>query len=534
MLLNAFIEKYYPRPVQPTTVAARVNALPNDLAWRQKMQGPVRLEQCSQGLQHKYACFIGTGLHGDLLTADQMEKRRRLTSGAESGGSEDDMALAALLLREGFSTDETEAVMRATRYREKFDEWRGEQRYLEKTINKAAADYEPNNPGSTFTLSDVKNSIEPVAATKLLLSDGLIQFTDTPPPPRDYVAVGMIGGKAYVMGGYGGAGKSQLAIQIAFDVATGGALLGECSHPGSVLMVLGEDDASEIERRANATIAAFNVNNQRDAVAKRVRAFGLVGQDIRLTAQNGGALKVTTLGNQIIEATANLKVESGEAVRLIVLDHLGLLHGGDFNAREAAALTMRVANHIAQQTGAAVLLLAHSPKSASEKEESDAQAIAGSTAFVDQARGAFVMAGMREVEAKRYGIDKDARKNYVSFATVKNNYGPSGVVRWFQRRTVLDYGVSVLAPVNLAVPAKEPQTDGGAAGRILTLVAQHRGQFSRTKLRDLYSGVTGPLKACKRDVEIALDQLVMDGRLIDREPTEDDRKRYRKRPANPS
>ncbi len=45
-------------------------------------------------------------------------------------------------------------------------------------------------------------------------------------------------------------------------------------------------------------------------------------------------------------------------------------------------------------------VLAHTPKSANAKEESDASMVAGSTAFVDQARGAWILATMRDEEAK--------------------------------------------------------------------------------------------------------------------------------------
>ena len=47
---------------------------------------------------------------------------------------------------------------------------------------------------------------------------------------------------------------------------------------------------------------------------------------------------------------------------------------------------MRVVNHVAQETGASVMVLAHISKSANQLEASDASMVAGSTAFVDQAR----------------------------------------------------------------------------------------------------------------------------------------------------
>ena len=109
-------------------------------------------------------------------------------------------------------------------------------------------------------------------------------------------------------------------------------------------------------------------------VSPPIRAYPLVGSDVRLTAKERKGLVETKFAEEIIACARALG-----NVRLIVLDHLALLHGGDFNAREDAALTMQVINHIAQETGASVLVLAHTPKSANQQETSDASMVAGST-----------------------------------------------------------------------------------------------------------------------------------------------------------
>ena len=134
-------------------------------------------------------------------------------------------------------------------------------------------------------------------------------------------------------------------------------------------------------------------------VSPPIRAYPLVGRDVRLTAKERKGLVETKFAEEIIACARALG-----NLRLIELDHLALLHGGDFNAREDVALTMRVINHIAQETGASVLVLAHTPKSANQQETSDASMVAGSTAFVDQARAAWVMTTMRDNEANAFGV----------------------------------------------------------------------------------------------------------------------------------
>ena len=204
-------------------------------------------------------------------------------------------------------------------------------------------------------------------------------------------------------------------------------------------------------------------------------------------------------------------------VRLLVLDHIALIHG-DFNAREDAALTMRVVNHIAQKTGASVLVLAHTPKAAKDAETSDASMVAGSTAFVDQARGAWVLATMREQEAKKLGLSNEERLQHASLSIVKNNYGPTGDTFWF-RRFPFD-GVGLLEHVCLVPPAPHLKS----AASLETRSSKNSSKlvlrsFQRPGFADLKSGKDGPFKASKDEVARVIETLIADGRLVNRPPT---------------
>jgi hypothetical protein len=169
-----------------------------------------------------------------------------------------------------------------------------------------------------------------------------------------------------------------------------------------------------------------------------------------------------------------------------------------------------------------VLLLAHSPKSAAAQEESDASMIAGSTAFVDQARGGWIMTTMRAKEAKKLGIHEAARKEYVSLVGVKANYAPDGARHWF-RRVGFDE-VGVLEHVELApAAAKAVET---LQGNIVAAVRSGPGQYSKTKLRDLFSGKNKPWKASKADIDSEVESMLRDGKLINRAPTVEEKARY--------
>lgn len=487
-------------------------------------KGATSLDQLDDSTRHQYKFFLGFAWLGEDdwvdVGGDQHARRARLASNNNSDYGNDtstaDFAFACALLQDGFAPGDAEIIMRATRYREKFDETRGDTTYLACTINNA--------------ITSVSESIStpPTALPSISLEHGRIRIPSTPPPPRDYVWQGrMVAGHAYALGGFGGVSKSQAALQLAASIALGTSFANVTTKKGSALLIFGEDDRSEIQRRIGAYAAHEKLSaTQRSEVEKNIRALGLVGEETRLTAIMNGALNNTLFSVKIIAAATELAEQSGEAIRLIVLDHAGLFHGGDFNAREDVSLTMRIVNHIAQETGAAVLLLAHSPKAAGVSDTSDASAIAGSTAFVDQTRGAFILATMRPNEAKALGIASDMRKQYVSWSVVKNNYGMTGEISWFTRTSPPGWEVGVLVPVDLQPPVKSATPNAAVADRVKQFVADHPGQYSKTSLRDNRSGIKGELKGSKPEVATAIEDLLAVGELITREPTPDERKKF--------
>ena len=145
----------------------------------------------------------------------------------------------------------------------------------------------------------------------------------------------------------------------------GNPFMGKAAKPGNVIVILGEEDRAEIDRRLSAVARYDKLDGaQIQALQTNILGYPLVGCDVRLTAngKNGADRDDVRQGDHRVA-----RAPSAMCV-LIVLDHYGALHGGDFNAREDAALTMRVVNHVAQETGASVLVLAHTPKSANQKE----------------------------------------------------------------------------------------------------------------------------------------------------------------------
>ncbi len=379
------------------------------------------------------------------------------------------------------------------------------------------------------TCSDITYTTTPkIDLPRLASSEGLINFSDTPPLPRTYVLEDLIlAVKVCVLAGIGGVSKTMLAMIWAVHIALGLPWNGKRTLLGAVLLILGEEDKDEIERRFNAIAKALKLTKEQiELLQKRIRAFPMNGLDSRLTKQQEGSLEGTTFSSEIIAATKTLKMESGVPVRLIILDHAGLIHGGEFNSREDVVQTMRQVNYIAQESTSAVLVLAHSPKASVGKDKADSTDVAGSTAWVDLSRFVGVLRPMDETEGKELGIDAELRKNYVSLAIVKNNYGPTGDKYWFHRMTVENYSVSVLNPVELVRPIAPIKGSEQLHARILTKVSTVPGQYSKSGFRDSFSGKSDALKASKSEIEIALNEMLNKGSIYLRAPTPEEKKQF--------
>lgn len=395
---------------------------------------------------------------------------------------------------------------------------------------KKAQTFDPHVSRSELeSLLDIKQpsgstSSEP--NVRLNLTDGLLTFSDDLPPPRDFVIQDLIlGAKSALLAGLGGVSKSQLILQAVICVALGLPFMGRKTKEGAALVLLGEEDAAEISRRVNAIAKVMQLTGEQLALLEsRVRCLPMVGLDVRLTKPIAGSLEGSGLANEIIEASKELETECGLPVRLIGLDHLGLIHGGDFNAREDAVQTMLYVNHIAQETGAAVVVLAHSPKASISKEAANAADVAGSAGFVDQSRGVYILRTMDDIEGKQYGIDSDHRKQYVSLSNVKANYTAHGEVIWMKREVVEGYEVSILHHAELEVPAKVTKGGNFKLRSAIHELIKERPYLTRNAI-DGFASKDGRLAASKNAVRTELDIMLAEGIVSFRQPTDEERKR---------
>jgi len=379
----------------------------------------------------------------------------------------------------------------------------------------------PSGVLSTVTPSSV------VPHAIISLASGRMTLRLTPPPSRNYIFGNVVvPASVAVMAGVGGTAKTTLAIQVSIHGALGLKLGTIQVGKFSSLMFLGEETADERDRRFGALSVGLNAFD-RATIEKNVYCHGAAGDDLRLTFMHDGNVQESTLVDQIIDLAKQHANQADYPVGLIVLDHARLVMAGDPLSADHVTALLRALTRIAVETGAAVLLLAHSPKSTYGKEgEADPSEVFGSGAFVDHTRSAFVLHTMREKEAKHFGLSDAERKEHVSLNVVKANYGPSGTSWWFKKAPVQGWQAIKLEPVFL-LPKSQMATLNQLSRKITDLIKANPGRITERALRDKYAGLNGKLGASEAEVKRTLQRLLDEGNVISRLPTDQERKLHR-------
>jgi len=361
----------------------------------------------------------------------------------------------------------------------------------------------------------------------VLSSAGKMSIPTLPPPPRNYILGNvLVAGTVGVMAGVGASAKTTAAIQFSIH----GALhknLGTCKieHFASALF-LAEESGDERDRRFGALCSRLTTG-ERATVEQLVYCEAAAGQDLRLTMLQDGNVHQTPLVERIVQTVLSHQQGCGARVGLIVIDHARLVMAGDPIASDHVTALLRALTSIATKTGAAVLLLAHSPKSTYSKDgEADPSEVFGSGAFVDHTRAALVLHVMREKEAKQYGLSDEERKQHVCMQVVKANYGPTGGNWWFKKEVVPNWGTVELVPA-LLLPKAQASTQSSLTRKVIELVKAQPGTLTSRALRDRYSGTTGLFGASERSVRDVLQRALNEGQLVLRKPTQAERTKHR-------
>lgn len=257
----------------------------------------------------------------------------------------------------------------------------------------------------------------------------------TVPVSHDYVLPSLPRGEVGSLVAAGGTGKSMLALQVCYAIASGlNDFIGDVGQ-GATAYLSFEDRASTIEARAY-NIAQSMVGVRRSDVERNVHVFDLSTHVVNIINDH-------SLVTNIIEM---LKARS---CRLCFIDTLVGIHKGDENSNVEMASVIARFRQIAQGANCAVVFLHHLNKSAALNGLADVQqASRGASALTDNVRWQGFLVTMTEDEAASYHLEDTERKLYVRFGVSKVNYGIAGADMWFKRN---EFGV--LAPVSIYKPS---------------------------------------------------------------------------------
>ena len=231
------------------------------------------------------------------------------------------------------------------------------------------------------------------------------------PSPVHFIVQGLLpAAETTLLTAPGGGNKTTLCLMIAAAMAARlDSVLGMAIEPGPAAYIGMEDSEGRLHWMLHHICAGMGVSMLDLAGRLHVVSLRQVMHDGLASFEHGGEIAPGDLYHQaqeLVEATG---------AKLLVLDNLAHLFLGNENDRMQATRFLSLLNKLASDTGAAILLLAHTPKSGAD--------FSGSTGWQNATRSHAAI-------EKEEGGDPDVRVLKVS----KGNYVRPGEVtrfRWF-------------------------------------------------------------------------------------------------------
>jgi hypothetical protein len=332
------------------------------------------------------------------------------------------------------------------------------------------------------------------------------------PPPRRWVVDGYLSAEtATLLVSIGGLGKSYLTLYLASCVALGMDFCGRKCARGRVVMVSAEDDFNEIWRRLTLLAQHLALPLQAGAI-DRLRE-NLVVIDVKQWRRMQGASPVLTKsdrGGAVLTPFVGHLARSIGKADVVVFDTVSRFNGAEENSNDAAARLIDAFEMIAEETGSAVLGLAHTGIKG-RTEDVNQYSSRGASAFSDNARSVLVLATLPTDLASKLTDPgqyvKAAHNDVLRLCHPKSNYARRADDAYFERQPN-----GVLVPTQLSLRA--PETEDRLVERLLVQVGS--GEVTRNAVRDNYEDWFGPMITRKQafsafDTAVREDRLVLSG-----------------------
>lgn len=334
-------------------------------------------------------------------------------------------------------------------------------------------------------------------------------YLATDPPPRKwFVFSRLLSGRAAVLAGIGGAGKTMMLYMLAVL----GAILGKLpwdwkiGATGTALLFLSEDTADDVHHTLAALCDDLG-DEDRELVKAKLRVYPLAGEDVRLLSNDGGTLYENARALGLIALC-----ESFSDVVFIGIDPALALSEGDELSQAHQRYLGQFVDKLAIQTGACVMLVTHATKASANADEITSHASRGGGGITDAVRAEFLLRTMTAKEAAAHGISGTDRKRYVQLVATKANKAPLEAFAplWLERGRN-----GLLYPAELALAEKTETTLTLKDRRILDVLRELCQDATPTRRewrlecerRGLLAGKTedARLSAMKRTITCLLD-----------------------------
>lgn len=249
-------------------------------------------------------------------------------------------------------------------------------------------------------------------------------YLDTAPPDLQwFVRDQLLADRAHLLTGIGGSSKTRLLYHLAIGAIIGRLPWGwNVERTGSAVLFLAEDSAAQVHR----TLAAFVTHagltpDEIQAIANGLKVYPLAGHGAKLLSLVPGiGLTENANAADLLDTCRALP----DLVFVGLDPALALTDGDEQNPTHQRRLG-ELADRIALDLGACVMMASHAAKALQNAEEIGSHSSRGSGAITDAVRAEYVLRTMNASEAKRFGMDDlEARKAHVQLVPTKGNELP--------------------------------------------------------------------------------------------------------------
>lgn len=283
----------------------------------------------------------------------------------------------------------------------------------------------------------IADAVEPPPTLWPSDSGSIADYLDTPPPALHWFAhERLLANRAHLLTGMGGTSKTTALYHLGIAAVIGRLPWGwQIERTGAALLLLAEDDAANVHRViANHARHADLSPHERRLIAERLKVFPMAGQACRLLAAGpNGTLHETKEAAGLFALAKRIP-----ELRFIALDPALALTEGDEMSPAHQRRLGELADRLALETGACVVLASHAAKATNQADELGSHTSRGSGAITDAVRGELALRTMTAAEARKYGISDTAeRKAHVQLTLTKSNAAPPAafVPVWLKRGT---------------------------------------------------------------------------------------------------